>query len=156
MCRFLENRFNRILNPVQPNLKPVQPNLSPVQSPTESASEPKTDWWNPVQPVLEPVQPNFSQISLTATSFWGTFIYTSHTLPHKRARTKTPFLTWETPPTLSHTPLASPISNLWRRNLWVSLRAAVFVLHLQISLTLLHSSFGTTSSSLWIHYSWSF
>jgi hypothetical protein len=38
----------------------------------------------------------------------------------------------------------------------VSLRAAVFVLHLQISLALLDSSFGTTSSSLWIHYSWSF
>jgi hypothetical protein len=29
----------------------------------------------------------------------------------------------------------------------VSLRATVFVLHLQISLALLHSSFGTTSSS---------
>ena len=27
MCRFLENRFNRILNPVQPNLKPVEPNF---------------------------------------------------------------------------------------------------------------------------------
>jgi hypothetical protein len=98
VCSFLENRFNQILNPVQPNLKPVepnlkpvQPNLSPVQSPAESASEPKIDLWNPVQPVLEPVQPNFSQISLTATSFWGTFIYTSHTLPHSRARTKLHF-----------------------------------------------------------------
>jgi hypothetical protein len=82
VCRFLENRFNRILNPVQPNLKPVEPNLSPVQSPTESASEPKTDWWNPVQPVLEPVQPNFSQISPTATSFWGhLYIHLPHSSP---------------------------------------------------------------------------
>jgi hypothetical protein len=77
--------------PVEPNLKPVQPNLGPVQSPAESASAQKTDWWNPVQPVLEPVQPNFSQISLTATSFWGTFIYSSHTLPHGIARTKLHF-----------------------------------------------------------------
>jgi hypothetical protein len=30
----------------------------------------------------------------------------------------------------------------------VSLRAAVFALHLQISLALLHSSFGTTSSTV--------
>jgi hypothetical protein len=79
------------LKPVQPNFGPVQPNLSPVQSPTESVSEPKTPRWNPVQLNLKPVQPNFSQISLTATSFWGTFIYTSHTLPHSRARTKLHF-----------------------------------------------------------------
>jgi hypothetical protein len=32
----------------------------------------------------------------------------------------------------------------------VSLRAAVFVLHLQISLVLLDSSFGTTSSSFFV------
>ena len=38
---------------------------------------------------------------------------------------------------------------------WVRLRAACFVLHLQILLALLDSSFGTTSSSLGIH-SWSF
>jgi hypothetical protein len=121
MRRFLENRLNRILNlvqpnlkPVEPNLKPVQPNLSPVQSPAESASEPKTDWWNPVQPNLKPVQPNFSQISPTATSFWEhLYIHLPHSSPHQSTH-KTPFLTWETPPTLSHTPLASPISNLWR------------------------------------------
>jgi hypothetical protein len=73
---------------IQPNFGPAQPNLGPVQSPAESASEPKTPSWNPVQPVLEPVQPFFSQISPTATSFWGTFIYTSHTLPHSREHTK--------------------------------------------------------------------
>jgi hypothetical protein len=56
---------------------------------------------------------------------------------------------------LSHISCLSHFKSL-ERNLWVSLRAAVFVLHLQISLALLHSSFGTTSSSLWIHYSWSF
>jgi hypothetical protein len=32
----------------------------------------------------------------------------------------------------------------------------VFVLHLQTLLALLDSSSGTTSNSLWIHYSWSF
>jgi hypothetical protein len=82
VCSFLENRFNRILNPVEPNLKPVQPNLGPVQSPAESASEPKTDWWNPVQPVLEPVQLFFSQISTTATNFWGhLYIHLPHSSP---------------------------------------------------------------------------
>jgi hypothetical protein len=35
----------------------------------------------------------------------------------------------------------------------VRLRAAIFVLYLQILLALLDSSFGTTSSSLWINYS---
>jgi hypothetical protein len=102
------------LNLVQPNFVPAQPNLSPVQSPAESASEPKTPWWNPVQPVLELVQPFFSQISPTVTSFWGhLYIHLPHSSPQK-STTWTPFLTWETPPTLSHTPLASPISNLWR------------------------------------------
>jgi hypothetical protein len=56
---------------------------------------------------------------------------------------------------LSHVSCLSHFKTL-ERNLWVNLRAAIFVLHLQIPLDLLHSSFGTTSSSLWIHYTWSF
>jgi hypothetical protein len=114
MVRFLENRFNRILNPVQPNLKrlnrilnpvqpnlkpvesnlkPVQPNLSLVQSLAESASEPKTDWWNPVQPNLKPVQPNFSQISPTTTSFWEhLYIHLPHSSPQNSTH-KTSFPT---------------------------------------------------------------
>jgi hypothetical protein len=38
----------------------------------------------------------------------------------------------------------------------VNLRAGVLLLHLHILLDLLDLSFGTTLSSLWIHYFWSF
>jgi hypothetical protein len=90
-------------------------------------------------------------------SFGAPPIYThSYLSPPHKSTAQTPFLTWETPPTLSHTPLASPISNLWREIFEWDWRVVVFVLHLQILLVLLNSSFGTTSSSLWIHYSWSF
>jgi hypothetical protein len=38
----------------------------------------------------------------------------SYLSPQSQSTIWTPFLTWETPPTLSHTSLTSPISNLWR------------------------------------------
>jgi hypothetical protein len=89
-------------------------------------------------------------------SFGAPPIYThSYLSPPHKSTTQTPFLTWETPPILSHTPLASTISNLWREIFELDWRATIFVLHLQILLVLLDLSFGTTSSSLWIHYSWS-
>jgi hypothetical protein len=41
------------------------------------------------------------------------YIHLPHSSPQESTH-KTSFPTWETPPTLSHTPLASPISNLWK------------------------------------------
>jgi hypothetical protein len=70
--------------PVQPNFGPAQPDLSPVQSPAESASEPKT----PGGIRFNCFSVRFPQRPL---AFGGTFIYTSHTLPHSRARTKLHF-----------------------------------------------------------------
>ena len=122
-------------------------------------------WWvsqdlfyrKPVQSVFNTGSAGFWAERSKTANFGAPPIYTHSylSLPHKSTH-QTPFLTWETPPTLSHTPLASPISNLWREIFGWDWRAAIFVLHLQILLVLLGSSFGTTSSSLWIHYSWSF
>jgi hypothetical protein len=55
-----------------------------------------------------------SKICPTASFEAPTYIYSLLPLSPHKSTTWTPFLTWETPPTLSHTSLASPISNLWR------------------------------------------
>jgi hypothetical protein len=121
--------------PAQPNLKPVQPNFWPGSTgfatgstefwpgSTEFAAGPVSGWvrqWTE-NPVVESGSTGFRTGSTIFQSDFpnshqllGAPLYTPPTLFPKKSTHKTPFLTWETPPTLSHTPLASPISNLWR------------------------------------------
>ena len=154
---------------VQLELKPVQPVSALFPSVTASL---------PVSPVRKshvqffgkPVQPNFesgsTEFETGSTEFQSDFpnghqllgapLYTPPTLFPTGVHAQNSISNLRnTFHSLSHTSCLSHFKSL-ERNLWVSLRAAGFVLHLQISFALLHSSFGTTSSSLWIHYSWSF
>jgi hypothetical protein len=57
----------------------------------------------------------FLSRKVKTASFGAPPIYThSYLFPPHKSTHQTPFLTWETPLTLYHTPLASSISNLWR------------------------------------------
>jgi hypothetical protein len=136
---------------------PAQPVLTPVHPPPQPVTEPEFNMVETGSAGFKTGSTSFCTKKSKMASFGAPPIYThSYLSPPHKSTTQTPFLTWETPLTLYHTPIASLISNLLREIFEWDLRATIFVLHLQILLVLFDSSFGTTSSSLWIHYSWSF
>ena len=171
------NRFNQFLH-CSPFWKIL------VQPDTQPDTQPVFVWWKQVQPVLKQVQPVFAlftffcQSAVSAKKLYAAFwkpvqpvfgqksqqrlvlephlyILTPTSLPtEEHAQNFIPNLR-NTSHSLSHTSCLSHFKSL-ERNLWVRLRAVVFLLHLHILLALPDSSFGATSSSLWIHYSWSF
>jgi hypothetical protein len=73
MHRLLKNRLNRFLGWFNRFW-----NRSTLRLSQPVNREPP--WWKPVQPVSEPIQPVFSQDSPTTATFWGSFIYPSHSL----------------------------------------------------------------------------
>jgi hypothetical protein len=146
---------------VEPALGAVQPVSGPVFAvgPAVCQSDRQTDcqpapggWTGPRGGSTGPPQPKSVQQLVLKPHLYiltPTSLHTQEHDPNSISNLK------NTSHSLSHISCLSHFKSL-ERNLWVCLRSAIFVLHLQISLALLHSSFGTTSSSLWIHYSWSF
>jgi hypothetical protein len=105
---------------VEPALGVVQPVLGPIfavwpavcQSDWQTNYQPAPDsWTGPRGSSTGSPQPKSAQRLVLKPHL---YILTPTSLPTQESMTQTPFLTWRTPPTLSHTSLASPISNLWR------------------------------------------
>jgi hypothetical protein len=74
----------------------------------------QSDWQTGCQACQGRFNRSHRKICPTASFELHLYILSPTYLPTHKSTTQTPFLTWRTPHTLSHTSLASPILNLWR------------------------------------------